>query len=64
MLMILGYAIIAVPTGIVTSELTKGQSRRMSDTACPGCGRQGHSIEADRFLLCLRDKSEINLSNY
>jgi hypothetical protein len=29
--MILGYAIIAVPTGIVSSELTKNRSSRKQD---------------------------------
>ena len=31
-IMMLGYAIIAVPTGIVASELTKKKSRRRQDT--------------------------------
>lgn len=51
--MILGYAIIAVPTGIVTSELTAsrhggGQSRQ----ACPGCGREGHDHDARHCKYC------------
>jgi voltage-gated potassium channel len=51
--MILGYAIIAVPTGIVTSELTAsryggGQSRQ----ACPACGREGHDDDAAHCKFC------------
>lgn len=46
-LMIVGYAIIAVPTGIVTSELTKGTNQKtISNQACPGCGSQDHDADA------------------
>ena len=36
--MIIGYAIIAVPTGIVTSELTAARTRGQSRQACPRAG--------------------------
>lgn len=44
LIMIIGYGIIAVPTGIVTSELTQlvGSGSGASDEACPACGRTGH----------------------
>ena len=43
LVMILGYGIIAVPTGIVTAELTVGaRSRAVSGQACPACGAEGH----------------------
>ncbi len=47
-LMILGYGIIAVPTGIVTAELTIARMRSGPPTgrACPGCGSTGHDAEA------------------
>lgn len=52
MLMILGYAIIAVPTGIITSELTRqGSGNSISNRACPGCGTQGHYPDA---IYCRR----------
>ena len=35
-LMILGYSVIAVPTGIVSAEVA--QARRGGDAACPACG--------------------------
>ena len=41
-LMLLGYAIIAVPTGIVSAELTQTRMGR----ACPRCGTPGHAPEA------------------
>ncbi len=44
MIMILGYGIIAVPTGIVTVQLAAG--RRVSTQACPECGSDGHEAGA------------------
>lgn len=41
MLMILGYAIIAVPTGIVSAELTRSGIGRSSYRACKRCSRTG-----------------------
>ena len=49
--MILGYAIIAVPTGIVTSELTAAR-RGTSRQACPSCGREGHDEDAKHCKYC------------
>ncbi|CAM2066226.1 Ion transporter [Sulfidibacter corallicola] len=49
--MILGYAIIAVPTGIVTVEL--GQARKeVSTQACPECSREGHDPDAKHCKFC------------
>jgi voltage-gated potassium channel len=50
--MILGYAIIAVPTGIVTSEITRGRGRKVTTLACPGCGADGHDGDAQYCKLC------------
>lgn len=46
--MILGYAIIAVPTGIVTVELQKDRENRKTK-ACKNCNSKGHDTEA---LFC------------
>jgi voltage-gated potassium channel len=43
-IMILGYGIIAVPTGIVTVELTQAAARGTG--TCPGCGGEGHDADA------------------
>ncbi|MFN2431626.1 MAG: potassium channel family protein, partial [Gemmatimonadota bacterium] len=56
-LMIVGYGIIAVPTGILTVELGRasaatGASR--ADVSCPGCGRAGHEVEAAYCKHCGR----------
>ncbi len=41
--MILGYAVIAVPTGIVTAEIVESAvGRRVSTRCCPECTGQGH----------------------
>lgn len=53
-LMILtGYAVIAVPTGIVTSEMIKDQAEpdRTTD-ACPSCGVHGHLPDAAYCRRC------------
>ncbi len=52
--MILGYGIIAVPTGIVTVELARrgGYSRSSWETICPRCFRAGHDADARYCKYC------------
>ncbi len=50
-IMILGYAIIAVPTGIVTSEMVKIRSD-VNTQACPSCSAEGHEEEAEYCKYC------------
>lgn len=51
--MILGYGIIAVPTGIVTSELALGSFHHgVSTQACPSCGIGAHDIDARYCRAC------------
>jgi voltage-gated potassium channel len=47
-----GYAIIAVPTGIVTSELLKNRFGDDTSEACPGCGASGHLPDARFCRRC------------
>ena len=49
-LMILGYAIIAVPTGIVSVELARAQP--ISTQACLACGAEGHDADAKHCKHC------------
>ena len=49
MAMLVGYSIIAIPTGIVTAELSLEMSRDRTVRECPGCHRTGHDQEA---LFC------------
>jgi voltage-gated potassium channel len=50
--MILGYSIIAVPTGIVTVELSRAQTGKMSSQACPNCSAEGHDRDAQYCKFC------------
>ncbi len=53
MVMILGYAIIAVPTGIVSAELVRGGGgEKVSTQACPQCSREGHDPDAVHCKFC------------
>lgn len=52
-IMILGYGIIAVPTGIVTSEMSKSQGNRISkDKECSNCGEKDHMTDAAYCKTC------------
>jgi voltage-gated potassium channel len=51
LLMILGYGVIAVPTGIVSVELAQA-SRGVSRQACPACGAEGHDVDAAHCKYC------------
>ncbi len=52
--MILGYAIIAVPTGIVTNELMKADddNENISNIACENCSLEGHDKDAKFCKFC------------
>jgi voltage-gated potassium channel len=50
--MIIGYGIIAVPTGIVTAELARESYRSVSTQACPECGSEGHDADAVYCKYC------------
>jgi len=50
--MIMGYAIIAVPTGIITAELTSKKLREKALKKCPACDYAGHDKEAQYCLIC------------
>jgi voltage-gated potassium channel len=51
-LMILGYGIIAVPTGIVTVEIGAAARNASSTRACPSCGAGGHDNDAKHCKFC------------
>lgn len=52
-IMLLGYAIIAVPTGIVTVELSRSARRdETNTTACPNCSAYGHDPDAKFCKYC------------
>jgi voltage-gated potassium channel len=48
-----GFAIIAVPTGIVVADISRAEeSLRMTTDACPGCGAHGHLPDATYCRRC------------
>ncbi|TKJ36429.1 MAG: ion transporter [Planctomycetes bacterium B3_Pla] len=50
--MILGYSIIAVPTGIVTAELSVAHKGQSNTQACPDCSAEGHDSDARYCKFC------------
>lgn len=50
--MILGYSIIAVPTGIVSAELAHEHRKAVTTQVCPECTREGHDPDAKHCKFC------------
>jgi voltage-gated potassium channel len=50
--MIIGYGILAVPTGIVTVELATAMRKPVTTQTCPSCTRQGHDLDAVHCKYC------------
>jgi voltage-gated potassium channel len=50
--MLIGYAIIAVPTGIITAELAQEIGREKTRINCANCERAGHDIDARYCKFC------------
>jgi voltage-gated potassium channel len=52
-IMLLGYGILAVPTGIVTTEMALAVKNKIpSNEACPSCGKEGHDHDAKYCKFC------------
>lgn len=54
--MLLGYSILAVPTGIITAELSSEINSHKELVKCPNCNRSGHDPDA---LYCKHCASEL-----
>jgi voltage-gated potassium channel len=53
LMMLLGYAIIAVPTGIITTEMALSASKgHQHKDVCPNCGKEGHDRDARYCKYC------------
>jgi voltage-gated potassium channel len=51
--MLIGYAIIAVPTGILTHDLAMlARSKKELPESCPSCSREGHDEDAEYCKFC------------
>jgi voltage-gated potassium channel len=52
-LMLMGYGIIAVPTGIVSAEIARAdKGRKISTQSCPVCSQDGHDADAVHCKYC------------
>jgi len=51
-IMILGYGIIAIPTGIVTAEMTFQKRKEVTTEVCPHCLSEGHDKDAVYCKYC------------
>ena len=51
-IMLLGFTIIAVPTGIVAAELNRARDRRVSTQVCRECAAEGHDADARHCKRC------------
>lgn len=50
--MLLGYTIIAVPTGIVSASMIDEGNKRRNKRVCPHCGKKGHEENAIYCKYC------------
>lgn len=50
--MIIGYSIIAVPTGIVTVEIAEASRKSVTTQVCPVCLKEGHDRDAIHCKFC------------
>jgi len=52
-IMLTGYSIIAVPTGIITTEIAlASRNKGHHPEVCPNCGREGHDADANFCKHC------------
>ena len=49
--MILGYATIAVPTGIISAEYST-MKQKFNNTVCPDCANEDHEDDAEFCKIC------------
>ena len=51
-MMIIGYSLIIVPTGIVSAELVQAARKSITTQFCPDCSREGHDADAIHCKYC------------
>jgi voltage-gated potassium channel len=53
LIMMIGYGIIAVPTGIITTEMAiAARNTAQNHEVCPRCGKEGHDLDAKFCKRC------------
>ena len=61
-IMILGYGIIAIPTGIVTAEYTRNAQVNTNTQSCPSCAASTHKDDAEFCYKCGHLLNEYEIS--
>ncbi|MFK7882865.1 MAG: ion transporter [Phycisphaerales bacterium] len=51
-LVLIGYSLIIVPTGILTAEITNVTRKPITTRACPSCMKEGHDADAVHCKRC------------
>ncbi len=51
-MILIGYGIIAVPTGIYAAELSSAMAQARAQRTCPACGQHGHESDAQFCRRC------------
>lgn len=51
-LMIIGYSVIAIPTGIVSVELARVKRKSINPVTCHSCGKEDHDADAKYCVRC------------
>ena len=59
-LIIIGYSIIAVPTGIYTAELARTMQPKRLNVRCSECGLIDHESDASHCRKCGRGLTEVS----
>ncbi len=52
LLILIGYSVIAIPTGILTAQMTNELQNRQKARVCPKCKSQGHGVSAKYCHQC------------
>lgn len=50
--MVLGYSIIAIPTGIMSVEISRARKKALSERVCHACSAEGHDEDAEYCKYC------------
>jgi voltage-gated potassium channel len=51
-MMVLGYCMIIIPTGIVSAELAHAARKKLTTQVCPECMAEGHDADAVHCKFC------------
>lgn len=56
-MMLIGYSLIIVPTGIISAEMSRAVKGRdeLTTQSCPSCTREGHDVDATHCKFCGED---------